>query len=147
MTSCKSSGSMRPASVVEPTRSENITVTWRRSCAEARFQTIHHYAVDVARGLALLFGIDTEALPEWDAVGRCVSSKAIVLDRDLELVALKENPVHPNPLIWGRIFPRGRSGTVLRLSVYRMICGSRLLMVPLGGGLKIHRPASKRWPA
>ena len=31
-----------------------------------RFQTIHHYSVDVARGLALLFGIGTEALPAWD---------------------------------------------------------------------------------
>ena len=31
MTSRRSSGSMRAASAVEPTRSENITVTWRRS--------------------------------------------------------------------------------------------------------------------
>ena len=27
-----------------------------------RFQTIHHHSVDVARGLALLFGIGTETL-------------------------------------------------------------------------------------
>ena len=33
MTSRKSSGSMRAESAVEPTRSENITVTWRRSAA------------------------------------------------------------------------------------------------------------------
>src|SRR5215472_12145898 len=31
MTWRKSSGSMRPDSAVEPTRSENMTVTWRRS--------------------------------------------------------------------------------------------------------------------
>src|SRR6476659_1379442 len=31
MTSRRSSGSMRADSAVEPTRSENITVTWRRS--------------------------------------------------------------------------------------------------------------------
>ena len=31
MTSRRSSGSMRAESAVEPTRSENITVTWRRS--------------------------------------------------------------------------------------------------------------------
>src|SRR5580704_13072597 len=31
MTSRKSSGSMRAESAVDPTRSENITVTWRRS--------------------------------------------------------------------------------------------------------------------
>jgi hypothetical protein len=30
-----------------------------------RFQTIHHDGVDVAHGLALLFGIGTKALPEW----------------------------------------------------------------------------------
>ena len=30
------------------------------------FQTIHHCSVDVAHGLALLFGIGTKALPSWD---------------------------------------------------------------------------------
>ena len=30
-----------------------------------RFQTIHQCSVDVARGLALLFGIGTKALPSW----------------------------------------------------------------------------------
>ena len=32
-----------------------------------RFQAIHHYSVDVARGLVLLFGIGTKALPSWDS--------------------------------------------------------------------------------
>ena len=32
-----------------------------------RFQTIHHFNVDVAHGLALLFGIGTTALPLWDS--------------------------------------------------------------------------------
>src|ERR1039458_9619140 len=31
------------------------------------FQTIHHCGVDVAHGLALLFGLGTEALPLWDS--------------------------------------------------------------------------------
>ena len=31
------------------------------------FQTIHHYSVDVAHGLALLFGIGTKALPLSDS--------------------------------------------------------------------------------
>src|SRR4249920_3083956 len=31
-----------------------------------RFQTIHHCSVDVAHGLALLFGVGTKALPSWD---------------------------------------------------------------------------------
>ena len=30
------------------------------------FQAIHHCSVDVAHGLALLFGIGTKALPSWD---------------------------------------------------------------------------------
>src|SRR6266581_8157127 len=32
-----------------------------------RFQAIHHCSVDVARGLVLLFGIGTRALPSWDS--------------------------------------------------------------------------------
>src|SRR6478752_656892 len=32
-----------------------------------RFQTIHCCSVDVARGLVLLFGIGTRALPSWDS--------------------------------------------------------------------------------
>ena len=32
-----------------------------------RFQTIRHCSVDVARGLVLLFGIGTRALPIWDS--------------------------------------------------------------------------------
>src|ERR1700681_2085317 len=35
-----------------------------------RFQTIHHHSVDVARGLVLLFGIGTKALPSWDSKTR-----------------------------------------------------------------------------
>src|SRR5664280_636429 len=31
------------------------------------FQAIHHHSVDVAHGLALLFGIGTTALPPWDS--------------------------------------------------------------------------------
>ena len=35
-----------------------------------RFQTIHHRSVDVARGLVLLSGIGTRALPSWDSKTR-----------------------------------------------------------------------------
>jgi hypothetical protein len=35
-----------------------------------RFQAIHHYSVDVAHGLVLLFGIGTKALPSWDSKTR-----------------------------------------------------------------------------
>ena len=37
MTSRRSSGSMRADSAVEPTKSENITVTWRRSAVSWGF--------------------------------------------------------------------------------------------------------------
>ena len=35
-----------------------------------RFQAIHDGSVDVTRGLALLFGIGTKALPSWDSKTR-----------------------------------------------------------------------------
>src|SRR5207245_4457455 len=34
------------------------------------FQAIHHFSVDVAHGLALLFGLGTRALPSWDSKTR-----------------------------------------------------------------------------
>jgi hypothetical protein len=34
------------------------------------FQAIHHFSVDVARRLALLFGIGTKALPSWGSKTR-----------------------------------------------------------------------------
>ena len=34
------------------------------------FQTVHHYSVDVAHGLVLLFGIGTRALPSWGSKTR-----------------------------------------------------------------------------
>ncbi len=35
-----------------------------------RFQTIHHRSIEVARGLLLLFGIGTTALPVWGSMTR-----------------------------------------------------------------------------
>jgi hypothetical protein len=35
-----------------------------------RFQTVHQFSVDAARGLVLLFGIGTKALPSWDSKTR-----------------------------------------------------------------------------
>jgi hypothetical protein len=35
-----------------------------------RFQTIRRHGLDVARGLVLLFGIGTTALPSWDSKTR-----------------------------------------------------------------------------
>jgi hypothetical protein len=46
------------------------------------FQTIHHYSVDVARGLVLLFGIGTKALPSWDSRTRWKQSFQAALPSD-----------------------------------------------------------------
>ena len=40
MTSRRSSGSIRADSAVEPTNSENTTVTWRRSAASCGFASV-----------------------------------------------------------------------------------------------------------
>ena len=42
-----------------------------------RFQTIHRCSVDVARGLVLLFGIGTKALPSWDSKTRLMGGLAV----------------------------------------------------------------------
>jgi hypothetical protein len=41
-----------------------------RPAGVKRFQTIHGCGVDVARGLVLLYGIDTSVLPSWDSKTR-----------------------------------------------------------------------------
>ena len=52
MTSRKSSGSIRAESAVEPTRSENITVTWRRSAMFGVFGSINAGCGDTGTALA-----------------------------------------------------------------------------------------------
>ncbi len=47
----------------------NVCVS-NRPFGVKRFQTIHWYGVDVGRGLALLFGIGTKALPSWGSKTR-----------------------------------------------------------------------------
>jgi hypothetical protein len=47
-----------------PTASSDVRFS-NRPFEVKRFQAIHHCNVDVARGLVLLFGIGTRALPSW----------------------------------------------------------------------------------
>ena len=47
-------------------RAEHVRFS-NRPVGVKRFQTIHRHGVDVARGLVLLFGIGTRALPIWDS--------------------------------------------------------------------------------
>src|SRR5450756_1941517 len=63
-----------------PSRLACLSRAKNRPCGNARFsnrpfgvkhfQTIQHCNVDVARGLLLLFGIGTRALPSWDSKTR-----------------------------------------------------------------------------
>ena len=57
MTSRKSSGSMRADSAVEPTRSENITVTWRRSAVGSTATEIDGGIAAVKIGAGLTSGV------------------------------------------------------------------------------------------
>src|SRR5436190_17701067 len=54
MTSRRSSGSIRAESAVEPTRSENMTVTWRRSPVSADRCVAAGAAATASHGTALL---------------------------------------------------------------------------------------------
>src|SRR5271169_190439 len=67
------------------------------------FQTIRHCSVDVARGLLLLFGIGTWALPSWDSktrrnnllVGLAVEERRIQADIRTHLVHRPARDIFP----------------------------------------------------
>ena len=48
-------------------RARDVRFFSNRPVGVKHFQAIHHCSVDVAHGLALLFGIGTRALPLWDS--------------------------------------------------------------------------------
>src|SRR4029078_8779631 len=48
-----------------PIQGRNVRLS-NRPFGVKHFQTVHHCSVDVAHGLALLFGIGTRAVPSWD---------------------------------------------------------------------------------
>jgi hypothetical protein len=54
-------------SVFDPTRTSRHVRFSNRPFGVKHFQTFHYHSVDVARGLVLLFGIGTRALPSWDS--------------------------------------------------------------------------------
>jgi hypothetical protein len=55
------------------------------------YQAIHHSSVDVAHGLALLFGLGTKALPSWDSKTRWNN-----LDGDLAVDVTAGSSGHTN---------------------------------------------------
>src|SRR5450759_4164 len=60
---------MRPSEICTYKKPDNVRFS-NRSVGVKRFQTIHLCSVDVAHGLALLFGIGIKALPSWDSKTR-----------------------------------------------------------------------------
>ena len=62
-----------------------------------RFQTIHHHCnVDVARGLVLLFGIGTRALPSWDSRTRWNNLMGGLAVRQMAGPSDQTNSPHPS---------------------------------------------------
>ena len=74
------------------------------------FQTLHHSSVDVARGIALLFGIGTKALPSWDPrtrwsnlwVGLAVNERQVQADMRTHLIHRPARDIIP-PLGGARV--------------------------------------------
>src|SRR5262249_39710040 len=70
-----------------------------------RFQTIHQLSVNVARGLVLLFGIGTKALPSWDSKtrwnnlsgGLAVSLTGVQADMRTHLIHRPARDIIPPP--------------------------------------------------
>ena len=64
------SSNTRPDTLVRDHRLQSHDFPLQRTAGPyigvKRFQTIHHNSGDVARGLVLLYGIGTKALPSWD---------------------------------------------------------------------------------
>ena len=60
------------------------------------FQTIHRCSIDVARGLALLFGIGTRALPSWGSRTRWNNLTAALPSDRRQVQADSTNSPHPS---------------------------------------------------
>ena len=60
-----------------------------------RFQTIHRHSFDVARGLALLSGLGTRALPSWDSRrGGTIFSAALPSDERRVQAEMRTHLIH-----------------------------------------------------
>jgi hypothetical protein len=66
-----------------------------------RLQAIHYFGVGTTRGLALLFGIGTEALPAWDSRMRwndLSGGLAVVVGRSKQTYELTSSAASANAL-------------------------------------------------
>ena len=80
------------------------------------FQTIHHCSVDVARGLVLLFGIGTRALPSWDSKTRWNNLLGGLAVRRTAGPSRHTNSPHPSSRE-GHLSTAGWSSSVLLLDL------------------------------
>src|SRR5215510_11003903 len=82
MTSRRSSGSMQTASVVEPTRSANITVTWRRSAVSWVFGSVTATGIeDGASGAAVRAAIAFSSFLRWPSDATPMSLRSSFVSR------------------------------------------------------------------
>ena len=122
-----------------PTALTNVCFS-NRPFRVKRFQTIHHYSVDVARGLALLFGIGTKALPSWDSKTRWNNLLVGLTVRLLVGLTVRQTNDRSKQTyeLTSSIVPRGtsfhRSGAPSFLLSYLILCGSHAAATSL-----IHR--------
>ena len=88
MTSRRSSGSMRADSAVEPTKSENITVTWRRSAVSWGFGSVDLGCNEVSSGTCKLGDCRQHLppMPEQDADVLKILIGQMAENRDIDSV-------------------------------------------------------------
>ena len=148
MTSRRSSGSMRAERAVEPTRSENITVTWRRSARSSgeALGALDPVATSAAGALPLASALRTAIASR--SLRRCPSaatpssfrSSAVRLGRTVSSISLSRNAASYFPR------PRPRSQTTTSMerpqsAVAHIICrGSKGVQ----GSVRVLRASQSR---
>ena len=118
-----------------PSDAENVCFS-NRPFEVKRFQTIHHCSVDVARGLVLLFGIGTKALPAWDSrtrwnnlIGGLAVSRTAGPSRHADSPDPSSREGHPSTARW-------ISGFLLSHAYVPFM----LLRFPWSSGTRCHQP-------
>ena len=116
-------------------RAAHVPLLLNRPSGVKHFQTIHRCGVDVAHGLALLFGIGTKALPVWDSRTRWNNlwgGIAVLLDSgskaDLSASVPKPDSMHSSNrrfLLRSRR-KRGRATSVARNTPSSLLSASRV---------------------
>jgi hypothetical protein len=133
---------------VQPSVKATCATASERGFAARRVSRV---ASNRARPPAVHFKIASEQFGRRSrARGQVREHPAAVLDCDLELVAFEKYRFSSQPLDFAFNFRRALSSwRRLRSSVLRMVCGSRLLIVPPGGWYRKQLPQLRQefWPS